>query len=140
MGSIEKKKKNEEYYIYSNNGTKLLSSLDEFFEKKELFKNIGELYINSINQDGTGNGLDISLAEFVYEKSEVPFIISGGVGKITDIKDALKYEFISAVSTAHLLNFIGDSLKKTRLICDEYGVRLAKWPSIDSVFNRNLNS
>ena len=140
VGSIDVLKKNDEYYVYSNNGTKLVSSLDEFFEKKEFFKNIGELYINSINQDGTGNGLDISLAEFVYEKSEVPFIISGGVGKITDIKDALKYEFINAVSTAHLLNFIGDSLKKTRLICDEYGVRLAKWPSIDSVFNRNLNS
>ena len=64
----------------------------------------------------------------------MPFIIAGGVGKITDIKDALKYEFINAVSTAHLLNFIGDSLKKTRLICDKCGVQLAKWPSIDGNF------
>ncbi len=134
VGSIDVLKKDEEYYVFSNNGTKLVSRLQEFFEKKEFFNNIGELYINSINQDGTGNGLDISLAEFVHEKSEVPFIISGGVGKITDIKDALKCDFINAVSTAHLLNFIGDSLKKTRLMCDEYGVQLAKWPSIDDDF------
>ena len=140
VGSIDVLKKNGEYYVYSKNGTKLVSSLNEFFENKEFFNNIGEIYINSINQDGTGNGLDISLAEFVSSKSEVPFIISGGVGKITDIKDALKYDFINAVSTAHLLNFIGDSLKKTRLICDEFGVNLAKWPSIDVILNRNLNS
>ena len=131
VGSLDVLKKENDYYIYSENGTKLVYSLDQFFEQKELFKNIGEIYINSINQDGTGNGLDIPLAELVQRESEVPFIISGGIGKITDIRDALKKDFINAVSTAHLLNFIGDSLKKTRLLCNESGVELATWPSLD---------
>ena len=68
VGSLDILKKDYEYFIYSKNGTKLVCTLNEFFQKKELFNKIGELYINSINQDGTGNGLDISLAKLIHEK------------------------------------------------------------------------
>ena len=38
--------------------------LKDFLSNQNIIENVGEFYINSINNDGTGNGLDIELAEF----------------------------------------------------------------------------
>jgi len=134
VGSLDIKKENNEYLIYTNNGNNLVFSIDRFFKQNEICENIGELYINSINQDGTGNGLDFRLANIVNKKSSIPFIIAGGIGKIEDIKDSFKSEFIDALSTAHLLNFIGESLKNARILCKDNGISLASWPNIDQIF------
>ena len=121
------------YYLYTENGKKLVCDLNDFFIKDKLLENVGELYVNSINQDGTGNGLDFSLAELIHTKSDIPFIISGGIGKIADIEESLRLDFINAVSTAHLLNFIGDSLQNTRRLCLNKGIDLAMWPNLKDV-------
>jgi len=134
IGSLDLLKKDNKYYVYINNGQNLICSLQDLLDRKDLLKNIGELYVNSINQDGTGNGLDFNLAKLIKDHTDIPFIISGGIGKITDFPESLKYNFIRAVSTAHLLNFIGDSLCKSRILCRERGIELASWPDIDELF------
>tara|TARA_B100000161_G_scaffold223005_1_gene168535 strand:- start:407 stop:1213 length:807 start_codon:yes stop_codon:yes gene_type:complete len=133
IGSLDILYKDNEFNIYTENGQTLVGSLNTFLEKNVVLEDIGELYINSINQDGTGNGLDIQLLKLVKEKSKLPFIIAGGIGKVTDIREYLCNESIDALGIAHLLNFIGDSLCKTRVICRESGVKLANWPDLSQL-------
>ena len=89
---------------------------------------MGELMLRSVRRDGTGQGLDLDLLEYLPEKPwRVPIIFSGGVGKPQHIIDGLSMPGISAVSTANLLNFIGPGLEEARLSCIEAGIELAKW-------------
>ena len=75
----------------------------------------------------------MNLVKLLKEKSKTPYIIAGGIGKIIDIKESLKNDYIDALGIAHLLNFIGDSLCKARNICRESGVELAKWPDFNNL-------
>ena len=86
--------------------------------------------MNSINNDGTGNGLDMELAEYFYSKIRIPFIIAGGIGKSEHILSSLSKNYINAVSTAHLLNFIGDALQNCRDEAFIKNINLAKWMHI----------
>ena len=133
IASLDVIKKDNVYFIKTNNGDNFVGELTEFLHREKVSINVGEFYINSINQDGTGNGLDLKLAELIYHNAEIPFIIAGGIGKIKDISDSLKCDYINAVSTAHLLNFIGDALERTRIVCNENQIKLAKWLDLKEI-------
>mgnify|MGYP001178450574 CR=1 FL=1 len=75
---------------------------------------VGEIYLNSIDRDGTGQGCDLDVLKSVPRKINTPLIISGGVGKSIHMLKALKNKKVDAIATANLLNFIGNSLKKAR--------------------------
>lgn len=93
---------------FINNGmTKLQYSLE-----KHLINiynlNVGELLINSIGRDGTGQGYEIATLKKLIDNSNIPVIITGGAGKKEHFFEALSEPFIDAVSTAHLFNFMGN--------------------------------
>lgn len=136
VGSLDFIKKDDNYFIYSEYGQKYIGNLDECLEKFRITERVGELYINSIDQDGTGNGLDLQIGEIIFRKTKTPFILAGGIGKSEHIVSALEKEYINAVSTAHLLNFIGNSLEKTRQISYQKGINLAKWNDIKQLKSR----
>lgn len=89
---------------------------------------MGELMLRSVRRDGTGQGLDLELINYLPEKlRHMPIILSGGVGKPQHIIDGLSFPGVSAVSTANLLNFIGTGLEEARRSCIESEMNLAKW-------------
>ena len=130
VGSLDVRKKECDYNIYTNSGQKLIGSLKECLANYNIKEIVGELYINSIDKDGTGNGLDLELGRIIYNKTKIPFIIAGGIGRLEHIISALEEDYINAVSTAHLLNFIGNTLEKTRQLSYDKGINLAKWKDI----------
>ena len=127
VASLDIKKENGRYDIYSKCGSQNQGDLNDFLNNQNIIKYIGEFYINSINNDGTGNGLDMELAELFNNKINTPFIIAGGIGKSDHILNALSKDYINAVSTAHLLNFIGNSLEGCRNDANLKEINLAKW-------------
>ena len=54
----------------------------------------------------------------------------GGVGHATHIVEGLQHPAVDAVATANLLNFVGDSLVRTRSECRESGVATADWGTL----------
>jgi cyclase len=88
---------------------------------------IGELYLQSIDRDGTGNGLDLGLVADVRPYWNRPLILAGGVGHSTHIRLGLSSSGVDAVATANLLNFVGDGLRLARLELRDAGVRLAQF-------------
>lgn len=77
-------------------------------------KPIGDVYLNSIDRDGTGQGFDIGLLDQLPHDFQIPVILAGGAGNVTHLGMGLEDERVDAVATAHLLNFVGDGLHKSR--------------------------
>ena len=96
--------------------------------------NVGELLINSIDRDGTGQGYDMKLLNLLPMDTSIPIIISGGAGHDRHLSEALNNSKVDAVATANLFNFVGNGLSKPRkkLIAD--GHNLAHWKSEEMEF------
>lgn len=86
---------------------------------------VGEIMVTSIDRDGTGKGLDLSIVDHIPLDISQPLILGGGVGHAAHLTEGLRHDRLAAVATANLLNFIGDGLEVARRIVDTNGVRLA---------------
>ena len=66
--------------VFINSG-KEETNLDPLKWAKEAVKRgAGEILLNSIDNDGMGNGLDLEITKFISAKIQAPLIISGGCG------------------------------------------------------------
>ena len=70
----------------------------------------GELFLNSIDRDGTMKGYDIELIQAVSESVRIPVVACGGAGKVQDFAQAVKVGGASAVSAGSLFVFHGAHL------------------------------
>ena len=111
---IDLKKINENYYIFINNGSKKIDKKFKDIFKELEKKNFGELFLNSIDRDGTGNGLDYDMLNEISNTFKKPIIISGGTGNYQHVLEGFEKKNFNAISTSNLLNFIGDGLTKMR--------------------------
>ena len=112
--AVDIKKKNNDYEIYKYNGSVKVDIQFSNFVKNLHEFSFGEIYINSIDRDGTGNGLDYEFLDHFPKNFNKPIIISGGCGKASHINDGLLNPIVSAISTANLLNFVGNGLELAR--------------------------
>lgn len=88
---------------------------------------VGEIYLNSIDQDGTGQGYDFGILDALSKEISVPVIFAGGVGNTAHLCTGLDDPRVDAVATANLFNFVGDGLKQARCNLIETGVSLPLW-------------
>jgi cyclase len=130
VGSFDLKKMGDHGYELWTNSNQARVSIDAraFFESVDcsLF---GEIYLNSVTQDGTGNGYDLAMLGQLPSNFDAPIILAGGAGNSHHLLSALRHKDVDAVATANLFNFIGDGLKKARLELINSGCILAKWPT-----------
>jgi cyclase len=68
-------------------------------------KGCGEILLTSIDKDGTETGFDIELINAVYQLSHKPLIVSGGCGKLDDIKIISKKFKNVSVALASVLHY-----------------------------------
>lgn len=87
------------YEVYSGNGKiKTGIKLEDFLIQINQV-GVGEIVINSIDRDGTMEGYDLELVQFVREKVDVPLTILGGAGSHQDIKELIsRYKVIGAAA------------------------------------------
>jgi len=127
IASIDARQKGANYVVLTKNGEhRVEGSLSEVINVVvEL--GVGEIYLNSIDRDGTGQGLDISIMEFFPKSMPIPLILTGGVGKSIHFHEGLIDRRVDAVATAHLFNFVGDGLCHARDELLVSGVALPHW-------------
>jgi cyclase len=127
VASIDYKKKEDKYEVYINDGsTQIDMSLEDYLQYLEKLE-VGEIYLNSIDQDGTGFGYDFETILMLENKIKLPLIIAGGAGNESHLMEGLKIASVSAVATANLFNFIGDGLPIARKKIIESGENIANW-------------
>jgi len=88
---------------------------------------VGELYLNSIDKDGTGFGYDFDTIDQVANSIKIPLIIAGGAGNESHLIEGLKREKVDAVATANLFNFVGNGLSNARKKIIEENLNIARW-------------
>lgn len=96
---LKKKKLFGGYDIYTHNGTKKSKwKLDEIIAKLEEIE-VGEIVINSIDNDGTMLGYDLGLVDNIREKCSMPITVLGGAGSLDDVKKLInKFKIIGAAA------------------------------------------
>ena len=96
---VRKKKLFGGYDIYTHNGTKKSGwKLNDLILKLEGI-GVGEIVINSIDNDGVMQGYDVPLIENVREKCTMPITVLGGAGSIEDIQKLIeKFKIIGAAA------------------------------------------
>lgn len=95
------------YYCVIKDGTKKvkLSPVDMAIEAEKL--GAGEIFLNSVNKDGTMSGYDIKLIKSVVDAVDIPVVACGGAGSIRDLKEALFAGNAHAVSAGSLFVYYG---------------------------------
>jgi cyclase len=86
-------------------------------------RGIGEFLINSMDSDGTKAGFDIELLKRVQEVSELPLIISGGAGNVTDFVEAATAG-ANAVLAATVFHSGQLSISEVKIAMKEKGLRV----------------
>lgn len=118
---------NGDYQVWSEGGSKCLDGTAAMWIEQVSRDNVGELYLNSMDRDGTGQGYDLGLLDLLPINFSKPVILAGGVGNANHLAQGLADPRVDAVATAHLFNFVGDGLKQARKSLIEGGIDLPFW-------------
>lgn len=127
VASVDYKLVNDVPVVYIRDGSVPVAvSLDEYLIfLQEL--GVGEILLNSIQQDGTGFGYDIDTIQKYSQSISVPLLVMGGAGNEQHLLAGLRLDGVSAVVTANLFNFIGNGLPNARKYMLENNANLARW-------------
>ena len=123
--SLDVKKINNEYKVFYNSGnSKSKISLENALEQAENI-GIGEILINSIDQDGRMNGLDQNLIKASRNITNLPLIACGGCGGLNDFALSID-NAANAVAAGSIFHWKGESIItiKEYLYSKGYNVRV----------------
>jgi cyclase len=119
--SIDVKKENNKWSVYTHGGrTRTEISLSEW-TKKAVSLGAGELLITSIDRDGLKNGFDIEMYQSV-SKLTVPVIASGGAGCLSDFYEVFNNTNVTGALAASIFHQDLVNIKKLKQYLSNRGV------------------
>lgn len=93
------------YKVYVKSGTEN-TNLDPVDYAKQCEHNgAGEIFLNSIDKDGTYEGYDLALLQKISFAVTIPVIACGGAGSVNDFSEAIKKGHASAVAAGSFFVF-----------------------------------
>ncbi len=93
--------------VYTRGGKEKVKGTPEALARQAQEMGAGEIFVNSIDRDGTGKGFDLDLIKQITEVVEVPVIACGGAGSTADFVQAVKTGGASAVAAGSMFVFHG---------------------------------
>lgn len=120
--SIDAKRVNKNYEVFVNQGKEPTGLHPRDWAKKAESLGAGEIFLTSIDQDGSQLGYDLELVRNVSEAVGIPVIASGGVGNWQHLIDGIAQGKADAVSAANIWHFSEQSLAKAKKYMLEKGI------------------
>lgn len=77
----------------------------------------GEIFLTSVDQEGTKNGFDCQLVGAVTNAVDVPVIASGGFGKLEHLKELMQVSKPTGVAIADSLHYQKFNFNQIRAFC-----------------------
>ena len=120
--AIDVFKKNDHYHLYSDCGKKLekISLKDYVKVCKDI--QVGEFFIQSINNDGMMDGFDIDLIKFIQSITDIPIIAAGGSGNYNHLKDLFLSTNVNAIACGSLFNFTDSNPLRAKAYLQNYNI------------------
>lgn len=110
------------YEVYIHNGKKATGKDPLKFVEELQSLGVGEIIINSIDQDGVMKGYDLNLINKVRSKISVPLTVLGGAGSLEDIQKVIQAHGVIGVAAGSLFVFKG----KYKAVLINYPVKSEK--------------
>jgi len=130
--SMDCKKVGNQYKVFSNGGSRETewTSREWAIRAKDL--GAGELLVNSIDRDGSGQGYDIELYKPIIDCIDIPVIVLGGVSNLHHFSEGYFQLRPNAMAAANIFHFVEhcDQKIKEHLISKEINVRSPFWRKI----------
>jgi cyclase len=127
IASVDYRVENGSFVVYTHQGRQRLDQpLQRHIEQLAALQ-VGELYLNSIDRDGTGQGYLLESLAQLGAASHLPVILAGGAGNQHHLLEGLQGAGVDAAATANLFNFIGDGLPRARAHLLHHGIAMARW-------------
>jgi cyclase len=86
----------------------------------------GEILINSVDEDGKGQGYDLDLLRTVASSVSIPVIGLGGVGQWSHFADAIRDTGVRAVAAANIFHYSEQSVLKAKKYLYEAGLNVRR--------------
>ncbi|MBM5796681.1 MAG: imidazole glycerol phosphate synthase subunit HisF [Cyanobacteria bacterium K_Offshore_0m_m2_072] len=127
IASVDYRLEAGRYVVYVDRGQARLELelCDYLSELMQL--QVGELYLNSIDRDGTSQGYLLEVLDQIPEACQLPLTLAGGAGNQNHLLAGLRQSQVDAAATANLFNFVGDGLPKARQYLHDHDLSMAKW-------------
>jgi cyclase len=117
------------YFVFINGGTRNTCLNPVNYAKTLESLGAGEIFLNSIDRDGTMEGYDIDLIKMVASAVSIPAVVCGGAGSLEHFAEAINIGGASAVSAGSFFVFHG----KHRAVLITY----PEYKEIKAIFSLN---
>ncbi len=107
VASIDAKTDKGEYKCAICDGKEIVEIAPTELAKKAENLGVGEIIINSIDQDGLMQGYDIQLVRSIADIVKVPVTAIGGAGRVQDLKKVLKEGHAHAAAGGSMFVYYG---------------------------------
>ncbi|MBA4056514.1 MAG: imidazole glycerol phosphate synthase subunit HisF [Marivirga sp.] len=104
---VKKKGLLGKYEVFTHNGTKASGKSPREFSQELEKLGVGEIVVNSIDNDGVMKGYDVKLIQSIRDAIDVPMTVLGGAGNLSDIKEIISRFGIIGVAAGSLFVFKG---------------------------------
>ena len=123
VASIEAKSlEGDKWEVYYDNGREK-TGIDVIEWAREVEeRGAGEILLTSVDQEGTGKGMDLNLIANVCDNVGIPVIASGGVGNLNHLVEGIKLGKASAVLAASIFHYGKHSIKEAKEYLDSKGI------------------
>ncbi len=95
----------QKWAVVTHQGSRITDADPVVWAKEAVASGAGEIFLNSIDRDGTANGFDVEIIRRVSEAVKVPVIACGGAGSFDDFEEVLTRTAASAVAAGNIFNF-----------------------------------
>jgi len=122
--SIDAKKIGKEYFVFAEYGTKITKFKIEDWIKIVQEEGAGEIFIQSIDFDGSLEGYDYELVEKISKVINLPLIVSSGAGNWEHFEKLFNFDFVSAASTTNIYHFTESSIKSLKTFLTKKNIEI----------------
>lgn len=110
------------YEVYSHGGKQPTGLEPQAWAQQVADLGAGEIFLNSIDRDGSGAGYDLELIRQVVDAINLPVIVCGGVGRYEHFPPGILEGGASAVAAANIFHFFELSYPWSKQACLESGI------------------
>lgn len=117
----------EGYRVYSHKKKEIINTDIVDWAKKVEKLGAGEVFLNSVDRDGSRIGYDLDLLKIVSSAVKIPVIACGGVGKVAHLSEGILEGGCQAVAAANIFQHTEHSTiaAKSHMLKSGVSVRLS---------------
>ena len=120
--AVDVKREDDGYAVYIDNGRTRVEKPLAGWLREACSRGAGEVFLNSIDRDGTASGYDLALIQTVCDLVDVPVIACGGAGTFEDFAEVLQKTTASAVAAGNIFNFTENAYRRAKKMLKDEGL------------------